>query len=77
MRLDQRVTKLEAASRERGARPCRWHDGAVIFPDSFPPGTTRRQAWEMCDAPGRCPASHGLFIDIREDDEEEETRPCD
>ena len=74
MSLDARIARLEAATRQRRAQPCRWHSWAVIFPDSFPPGTTRQQARGMCDAPGQCPGEAGLFVDIGGDDEGDEER---
>jgi hypothetical protein len=74
MTLGARVMKLEAASRERGARPCRWHTRIWIYPDQFTPIDGVQPPKPTCEAPGTCPGG-GLLIDLSDCDEEE-TRPC-
>jgi hypothetical protein len=73
--LSARISRLETVTRQRQAQSCRWHSGVVVFPDSFPLGTTRQQARELCDSPGLYPGDHRLFIDIGDDDDEGVT-PC-
>ena len=66
--LVRRVRKLEAASRDREAQPCRWCSGIWIYPDDFPPVHGVQPPEPACEAPGTCPGG-GLLIVLSSNEE--------
>ena len=65
MNLSARITRLEAATRERQAQPCRWCSTYWTHPDDFPSVDGVRPQVPECERPGECPGG-GLLIVIGE-----------